>query len=162
MITNGSDRDGACGLWATALRQRVRVRPLVGYAGLTSKTLPREIGAGVSLTALGIPLNIGFAQIARLPPTAGLYALLLPAIAFALPATSRQLIAAPDAASAALVASSLGGLAVAGTAGYAAMAAAQALDLDAVPARSAMSAGSGCFAGRARRRRVGGRKGPPP
>ena len=127
MATNGSDRDGARGLWATALRQRVRVRPLAGYAGLTSKTLPREIGAGVSLTALGIPLNIGFAQIAGLPPTAGLYALLLPAIAFALLATSRQLIAAPDAASAALVASSLGGLAAAGSAGYAAMAAAQAL-----------------------------------
>lgn len=127
MSTSRRGQARIAGVRATAQVRRARVRPLAGYAALTPRMLPREIGAGVSLAALGIPLNIGFAQIAGLPPTAGLYALLLPAIAFALLATSRQLIAAPDAAAAALVASSLGGLAAAGSAGYAAMAAAQAL-----------------------------------
>ncbi|MCX5390549.1 SulP family inorganic anion transporter [Streptomyces sp. NBC_00094] len=104
-----------------------RVRLFGGYAELTRRNLPREVGAGVTLTALAVPLNIGYAQIAGLPPAAGLYALILPAVLFALLSTSRQLVAAPDAAAAALVASSLGGLAAAGSGGYLALAAAQAL-----------------------------------
>ena len=44
-------------------------------AGLTRRNLGRELLAGVTLIAIAIPLNIGYAQIAGLPPTAGLYAL---------------------------------------------------------------------------------------
>ncbi|WDH80336.1 SulP family inorganic anion transporter [Microbacterium esteraromaticum] len=67
--------------------------------------------AGVTLLAIAIPLNIGYAQIAGLPATAGLYALVVPTIVYALVVSSRQLVASPDAAAAALVASSIGGLA---------------------------------------------------
>jgi len=95
--------------------------------GLTRHNLVRESAAGVTLLAIAVPLNIGYAQIAGLPPTAGLYALVLPGIAFALLASSRQLVASPDAAAAALVASSIGGLAVAGSDDYLTMALAQAL-----------------------------------
>ena len=95
--------------------------------GLTRHNLVRESAAGVTLLAIAVPLNIGYAQIAGLPPTAGLYALVLPGIAFALLASSRQLVASPDAAAAALVASSIGGLAVAGSDDYITMALAQAL-----------------------------------
>lgn len=83
-------------------------------AGLTRRNVGRELLAGVTLPAIAIPLNIGYAQIAGLPPTAGLYALIVPTVIYALAVSSRQLIASPDAAAAALVASSVGGLAVAG------------------------------------------------
>lgn len=96
-------------------------------AGLSAKNLVRELLAGVTLLAIAIPLNIGYAQIAGLPPTAGLYALIIPTVVYALTVSSRQLVASPDAAAAALVASSVGGLAVAGSADYATLAAAQAV-----------------------------------
>ena len=99
-------------------------RPL---AGLTRKNVGRELLAGVTLIAIAIPLNIGYAQIAGLPPTAGLYALVLPTVLYALVVSSRQLVVSPDAAAAALVASSIGGLAVAGSAEYATLALAQAI-----------------------------------
>lgn len=96
-------------------------------AGLTRHNVVRESVAGVTLLAIAIPLNIGYAQIAGLPPTAGLYALIIPTIVYALVVSSRQLVASPDAAAAALVASSVGGLAVAGSADYATLALAQAI-----------------------------------
>ncbi|THG29170.1 SulP family inorganic anion transporter [Glaciibacter flavus] len=96
-------------------------------AGLNGSNIVRELVAGVTLLAIAIPLNIGYAQIAGLPPTAGLYALIVPTILYALIVSSRQLVASPDAAAAALVASSIGGLAVAGSADYATLALAQAI-----------------------------------
>lgn len=101
-----------------------RVRPL---AGLNRHNWLQESLAGVTLLAIAIPLNIGYAQIAGLPPTAGLYALVVPAVLYALTVSSRQVVASPDAAAAALVASSLGGLAVAGGKDYLTLALAQAL-----------------------------------
>ncbi|MGN0063928.1 MAG: SulP family inorganic anion transporter [Nocardioides sp.] len=96
--------------------------------GLRRDNLVTELLAGVTLVAVSVPLNIGYAQIAGLPAQAGLYALVLPSLVFALTASSRQVVVAPDAAASALVASSLVGLGVAGGTGeYAAMAAAQAI-----------------------------------
>lgn len=99
----------------------------VPLAGLTRRNVGRELLAGVTLIAIAIPLNIGYAQIAGLPATAGLYALILPTVLYALVVSSRQLVASPDAAAAALVASSIGGLAAAGSESYATMALAQAI-----------------------------------
>jgi high affinity sulfate transporter 1 len=99
-------------------------RPL---AGLTRHNLVTELTAGVTLLAIAIPLNIGYAQIAGLPPTAGLYALIVPTIIYAVVVSSRQLVVSPDAAAAALVGSSIGGLAAAGSADYATLALAQAI-----------------------------------
>ncbi len=99
-------------------------RPL---AGLTRRNFVTELTAGVTLLAIAIPLNIGYAQIAGLSPTAGLYALIVPTIIYAIVVSSRQLVASPDAAAAALVASSIGGLAAAGSADYATLALAQAI-----------------------------------
>ena len=98
-------------------------RPL---QGLTRQNAVREAMAGVTLLAISVPLNIGYAQIAGLPATAGLYALIVPTIIYALLVSSRQVVASPDAAAAALVFSSLVGLGVAGE-NFAAMAAAQAI-----------------------------------
>lgn len=96
-------------------------------AGLTRHNLVTELLAGVTLLAIAIPLNIGYAQIAGLPATAGLYALIVPTIVYVLVVSSRQVVASPDAAAAALVASSIGGLAAAGSADYATLALAQAI-----------------------------------
>jgi high affinity sulfate transporter 1 len=76
-------------------------KPFVALRGV--KALPQEILAGVTLAALMIPLNIGYAQVAGLPPEVGLYAAIWPMIAFALFSTSRNLIASPDAPIAALI-----------------------------------------------------------
>lgn len=98
-------------------------RPL---AGLTRDNCARELFAGVTLLAISVPLNIGYAQIAGLPATAGLYALIAPTLVYALTVSSRQVVASPDAAAATLVFSSLTGLAAGGD-NFAAMAAAQAI-----------------------------------
>ncbi|WP_163543929.1 SulP family inorganic anion transporter [Occultella kanbiaonis] len=98
-------------------------RPL---QGVTRDNLPRELFAGITLLAISVPLNIGYAQIAGLPATAGLYALIVPTIIYAVVVSSRQVVASPDAAAAALVFSSLTGLSVGGE-NFAAMAAAQAI-----------------------------------
>ena len=63
--------------------------------------------AGITLAALMIPLNIGYAQVAGLPPVAGLYAAIVPLVVFALLASSRHLVTSPDASMATLVGAAL-------------------------------------------------------
>jgi high affinity sulfate transporter 1 len=62
-----------------------------------------EIFAGVTLAALALPLNIGYAEAAGLPAIVGVNAAIFPAIAFALFSGSRQLVMGPDATIAALL-----------------------------------------------------------
>ena len=90
---------------------RFNVSILQGLRGVSASALPAEILSGITLAALMIPLNIGYAQIAGLPPTAGLYAAILPLVVFSLLSSSRLLVASPDTANAALIASLLAPLA---------------------------------------------------
>lgn len=76
--------------------------------GVARASLPVEILAGVTLAALMIPLNIGYASVAGLPPEVGLYAAIVPSIAFALVAHTRHLVASPDAAIGAMIAGMVG------------------------------------------------------
>jgi sulfate permease, SulP family len=71
-----------------------------GYRG---GTLRRDLLAGVTVAALALPSSLAYAEIAGLSPVIGLYALLLPAVAYALFGSSRQLIVGPDGSIAALV-----------------------------------------------------------
>ena len=89
-----------------------------GLDGLTRAHLPTEILAGVTLAALMIPLNIGYAQVAGLPPINGLYAAIVPSIVFALVAHTRHLVASPDAAIAAMIAGMVGAMAPPGSERY--------------------------------------------
>lgn len=82
-------------------------KPLAGLSGVSLAGLPREISAGITLAALVIPLNIGYAQVAGLPPTAGLYAAIIPLVLFALFTSSRQVVGSPDAPIAALMGATL-------------------------------------------------------
>jgi high affinity sulfate transporter 1 len=63
-----------------------------------------EIFAGITLAALALPLNIGYAESAGLPVIVGINAAILPVIAFALFSGSRHLVTGPDATIAALLA----------------------------------------------------------
>ncbi|MEH6592338.1 MAG: SulP family inorganic anion transporter [Halioglobus sp.] len=89
-------------------------RPLAGLIGIKASHLPREISAGVTLAALIIPLNIGYAQVAGLPAVAGLYAAIVPLAIFALLTSSRHVVGSPDASMAALVGATLLGFAAPG------------------------------------------------
>ncbi|HUS96984.1 MAG TPA: SulP family inorganic anion transporter [Hyphomicrobiaceae bacterium] len=86
--------------------------PLAGLRGVTWADCPREIAAGITLAALIIPLNIGYAQVAGLPPTAGLYAAIIPLAVFALLTSSRHLITSPDASLTALISAALLGMSI--------------------------------------------------
>jgi MFS superfamily sulfate permease-like transporter len=63
-----------------------------------------QVFAGITLAALALPLNIGYAEAAGLPAIVGINAALLPILAFALFSGSRQLVLGPDATVAALLA----------------------------------------------------------
>jgi len=82
-------------------------QPFAGLRGVTLADVPREVSAGITLAALMIPLNIGYAQVAGLPPVAGLYAAIIPLAVFALLTSSRHLVTSPDASMAGLVGAAL-------------------------------------------------------
>jgi high affinity sulfate transporter 1 len=104
-----------------------RLRLFGAIKGLSGADWSREILAGVTLAALMIPLNIGYAQVAGLPASVGLYAAIIPMLVFPLFCTSRHLVASPDAPVAALIGTLLGGIAAASDPAYVQLAYAQAL-----------------------------------
>jgi sulfate permease, SulP family len=63
--------------------------------------------AGVTVAALALPAGMAYAELAGLSPAAGLYALLLPTVAYTLLGSSRQLIVGPEGSIAALVATAI-------------------------------------------------------
>lgn len=82
-------------------------KPFAGLRGIQLADLPREFSAGITLAALVIPLNIGYAQVAGLPPVVGLYAGIIPLAVFALFTSSLHVVGSPDASIAALVGAAL-------------------------------------------------------
>ncbi len=84
---------------------------LVSLLGYRRTDLPYDLIAGVSVAAVALPVGVAYAQLAGFNPVVGLYASILPLIAYAMFGTSRQLIVGPDAATAALLAASIAPLA---------------------------------------------------
>jgi high affinity sulfate transporter 1 len=70
-----------------------------------------DLLAGLSVAAVAVPVGVAYAQLAGFNPAVGLYASVLPLVAYALFGTSRQLIVGPDAATCALVAAAVAPLA---------------------------------------------------
>ncbi len=66
-------------------------------------TLRRDLLAGATVAALAVPAALAYSEIAGLSPVIGLYSLLLPAVAYTLLGSSRQLSIGPDGAISALV-----------------------------------------------------------
>jgi high affinity sulfate transporter 1 len=80
---------------------------LAALLGYRRADLPRDLIAGLSVAAVALPVGVAYAQLAGFSPVVGLYASILPLIAYALFGTSRQLIVGPDAATCALVAATV-------------------------------------------------------
>lgn len=93
-----------------------RTVPLVAdirrYRGPSAR---RDVVAGVTVAALAIPSGMAYAEVAGVSPVNGLYALLLPVVAYALLGSSRQLVVGPEGSIATLVAVAILPIAAAGS-----------------------------------------------
>ena len=69
--------------------------------------LPKDIVAGLVLTAILVPVGMGYAEAAGLPAIYGLYATIVPLIAYAIFGPSRILVLGPDSSLAAIIAATI-------------------------------------------------------
>ncbi|WBM80720.1 STAS domain-containing protein [Cryobacterium breve] len=69
--------------------------------------LLKDLRAGAILTALLIPVGIGYAEVAGLPPETGLFATIVPLFAYAVFGPYRILVLAPDSALAPIIAAAI-------------------------------------------------------
>jgi high affinity sulfate transporter 1 len=69
--------------------------------------LAKDVVAGLVLTALLVPVGMGYAEAAGLPAIYGLYATIVPLVAYAIFGPSRILVLGPDSALAALIAATV-------------------------------------------------------
>jgi high affinity sulfate transporter 1 len=69
--------------------------------------LPKDIVAGLVLTAILVPVGMGYAEAAGLPAIYGLYATIVPLIAYAVFGPSRILVLGPDSSLAAIIAATI-------------------------------------------------------
>jgi SulP family sulfate permease len=105
-----------------------RASPITGeLARYRPPSARRDAVAGLTVAALAIPSAMAYAEVAGLSPVNGLYALLLPAVLYALLGSSRQLIVGPEGSISTLVAAAVLPLAVAASADAAELAAMLAL-----------------------------------
>lgn len=81
--------------------------------GYHAGQLSGDVLSGLTVAALIVPLAIGYAGVAGLPPEVGLYASLAPLIAYAVFGSARRLIVGPDASTAALIGATIAPLAAA-------------------------------------------------
>ena len=81
-------------------------------------TLSSDLLAAVIVTIMLIPQSLAYAMLAGLPPEVGLYASILPLVAYAVFGTSRTLAVGPVAVVSLMTASAVGQVAAQGTLGY--------------------------------------------
>ncbi|MDV7243517.1 MULTISPECIES: SulP family inorganic anion transporter [Rhodococcus] len=96
--------------WAGSLAQLPGIATARAYR---REWLRPDIIAGLVLTALLIPAGMGYAEAAGLPAYAGLYATIIPLLAYALVGPSKILVLGPDSSLAPLIAAAVLPLAVA-------------------------------------------------
>ena len=77
--------------------------------GYDRQQLGPDLFSGVLIALLSIPISMGYAQLAGLPPVYGLYGSLIPILLFAMLSTTREFIFGVDAAPAAMIGGVLGG-----------------------------------------------------
>jgi len=92
------NRNALIGRFAPGLRQLLDYR---------REWLHVDFMAGLSVAAVAFPTAIAYAQLIGFEPIVGLYAAILPLVAYALFGTSRQLIVNPDAATCAIFAATV-------------------------------------------------------
>jgi high affinity sulfate transporter 1 len=69
--------------------------------------LPRDLVAGIVLTALLVPAGMGYAEASGLPAIYGLYATIVPLLVYAILGPSRILVLGPDSSLAPLIAAAI-------------------------------------------------------
>jgi high affinity sulfate transporter 1 len=86
-------------LTETAQRARTPRLPLFpSLAGYRLAWLKDDLGAGLAVAAVALPIAVAYPGLAGLPPEMGLYASVAPLIAYAAFGPSRELMVGPDAA----------------------------------------------------------------
>lgn len=100
-----------------------RLLPALEWArGYHSQLLASDMLAALIVTIMLIPQSLAYALLAGLPAEMGLYASILPLVAYAMFGTSRTLSVGPVAVASLMTATAVGQVAVMGTAAYAAAA----------------------------------------
>ena len=93
--------------------------PALGWIGSYRRAdLPRDLSAGVVVGVMLVPQAMAYALLAGLPPVYGLYASILPTVAYALFGTSRHMPVGPPALMALITFSSVSALAEPGSGEY--------------------------------------------
>jgi high affinity sulfate transporter 1 len=100
MAQGPSTTEASGGLW----RWLPGVRTLRGYR---RAWLPRDVVAGIVLTALLVPAGMGYAEASGLPAIYGLYATVIPLVTYAILGPSRILVLGPDSSLAPLIAAAI-------------------------------------------------------
>jgi SulP family sulfate permease len=94
---------------------------LQGILPLEKSQISTDILAGVTLAALAIPEVMGYTRIAGTPVITGLYTILIPMALYAFFGSSRHMVVGADSATAAILAATLSGMAVRGSAQWVAL-----------------------------------------
>jgi len=107
--------------FSTPLAETLRRNlPILSWAkDYDRDTLTSDLVAAVIVTIMLIPQSLAYALLAGLPPEMGLYASILPLVAYAIFGTSRALAVGPVAVVSLMTAAAVGNLALQGTAQYA-------------------------------------------
>lgn len=108
--------------------QLARYLPIAGWLPQYDKTwFKSDLVAGLTIWALVVPQAIAYAQIAGLPPQAGVFASFAAPLGYALFGTSRQLVCSPTSATAAISAALVAPVVIDHPDDYAAVSAALAI-----------------------------------
>jgi len=96
-----------------------RYLPIIEWARTYDRaTLTNDVVAAIIVTIMLIPQSLAYAMLAGLPPEIGLYASILPLVAYALFGTSRTLAVGPVAVVSLMTASAVGQVAAQGAADH--------------------------------------------
>ena len=116
MTTSKTGKDGSAAARPTALQ---RYLPILQWGRSYGRAeLSADMVAAVIVTIMLIPQSLAYALLAGLPPEMGLYASILPLLAYAIFGTSRALAVGPVAVISLMTAAAVGNLALPGTADY--------------------------------------------
>lgn len=85
------------------------IKPIQEFLHYKRKWLKGDITAGIMIAAITIPICMGYAQIAGLPPVYGLYAAIIPAVLYVFFASSKRLMFGTDAVIASMIGVALAG-----------------------------------------------------
>jgi sulfate permease, SulP family len=109
---------GSAPVFRPARREPLLVRTVPVAQEVPRYRIPsarRDLVAGLTVAALALPSAMAYGQLAGLSPVNGLYALLLPTVAYVLLGSSRRLIIGPEGSVSTLVAAAVLPLAAAGS-----------------------------------------------